>query len=387
MALGSTAALGQPIHIEKAPAVRAEVSRNFGLDVVRAAAILSVLVAHFTDVTAILTGTRAPIFIAHLGNGVELFFALSGFLIGGLLMDIAEPGLRAWAIFMTRRWMRTVPLYVVWLVTLLIVWRPQHDLAEHAIKYLTFSQDLLWRMPPDNWFGVSWSLAVEEWFYLLFAATLLGLSTIFGRWAIALATGAFILVPLALRTALVTPDLLANWDEALRKVVIYRLDAIAYGVAVAGFVRYWPNAVRQLSVPLLFAGIMIVIAVTATARPLYMIALYPAGLALCLPAATLIPRPHSIIAEPIRWLSTRSYALYIVHLSLLEFSAAAVTTGLMNPWSTPLVAGLGMVALSELSFRFLESPILRKRPRQFGLANLVANCVASSADTRGAYTC
>ena len=184
-----------------------------------------------------------------------------------------------------------------------------------------------------------------------------------GRKAIALATGAFIFVPLALRAALAEPDLLASWDETLRKIVIFRLDAIAYGVAVAALVRFWPNAMRRLSLPLLFAGIMTVVAATFTARPLYVIALYPAGLALCLPAATLLPRPCRIIAEPIRWLSTRSYALYIVHYSLLEFSLAAVTRGLMNPWSIPLVAGLGAVALSELSFRFLETPILRARPR------------------------
>ncbi len=363
MVVENTATLGRRIHFHKGFAVRTEVSRNFGLDVVRAIAISGVLVAHFTDFTAIPMGTRAPIFIGLMGSGVELFFALSGFLIGGLLMDIAKPSLRAWTIFIVRRWMRTVPLYLLWLATLLIVWPPQRDLMEHAIKFLTFSQNLLWRMPPDYWFAVSWSLAVEEWFYLLFAGALIGLSTMMGRKAIALATGAFIFVPLALRAALAEPDLLASWDETLRKIVIFRLDAIAYGVAVAALVRFWPNAMRRLSLPLLFAGIMTVVAATFTARPLYVIALYPAGLALCLPAATLLPRPCRIIAEPIRWLSTRSYALYIVHYSLLEFSLAAVTRGLMNPWSIPLVAGLGAVALSELSFRFLETPILRARPR------------------------
>jgi peptidoglycan/LPS O-acetylase OafA/YrhL len=368
MALENTPAICRPIHIRKGFVARTEVSRNFGLDVVRATAISSVLVAHFTDVTAILMGTRAPTFIALMGHGVELFFALSGFLIGGLLMDIAKPSLRSWSTFMIRRWMRTVPLYLVWLATLLIVWPPERDLMEHAIKYLTFSQNLLTRMSPDLWFAVSWSLAVEEWYYLLFAATLILLSALMGRKAIALATGAFILIPLALRAALAAPDLLANWDETLRKVVIYRLDAIAFGVAVAALVRFWPNAIRQLSLPMLLAGIAILVVATVAAHPLYVIALYPAGLALCLPAATLLTRPHSTIAEPIRWLSTRSYALYIMHLSLLEFSAAAVTGGLMNPWSIPVVAGLGVVALSELSFRFFETPILRARPRQFGLA-------------------
>jgi peptidoglycan/LPS O-acetylase OafA/YrhL len=309
-------------------------------------------------------GKSAPIFILLMGgSGVELFFALSGFLIGGLLLDIAKPSLRAWTVFMIRRWMRTVPLYLVWIVTLFVVWPPQRDLMEHAIKYLTFSQNLFWSMPTDNWFAASWSLAVEEWFYLLFAAALIGLSAMMGRKAIAVAIVTFILVPLTLRTAFAAPDLLANWDETLRKVVIYRLDAIAYGVAVAALVRFWPNALRQLSLPMLAAGIMLVLAATFTESPLYVMTLYPAGLALSLPAATLLPSPRRIIAEPIRWLSKRSYALYIVHLSLLEFSAAAAARGLISAWLTPVVAGLGIVALSELSFRLLETPILRARPR------------------------
>src|SRR5260370_34977172 len=111
MALENTAALARPIHIQKGFAARTDVSRNFGLEVVRAAAISSVLVGHFTAVTAILMGTRAPTFIALMGgSGVELFFALSGFLIGGLLLDIAKPSLRACAPFQDRGRRRTQPL-------------------------------------------------------------------------------------------------------------------------------------------------------------------------------------------------------------------------------------------------------------------------------------
>src|SRR5260370_1507541 len=104
-------AFAWPVQSQQGHPTRDEVSRNFGLDVVRAVAISGVLVAHFTDVTAIPMGARAPVLIALLGNGVELFFALSGFLIGGLLMDIAKPSLRAWTLFMIRRWMRPLPTY------------------------------------------------------------------------------------------------------------------------------------------------------------------------------------------------------------------------------------------------------------------------------------
>src|SRR5262249_35394349 len=158
---------------------RIEVARNFGLDVVRAIAISGVLVAHFTAAVAVLMAATPPFLLMRLGAGVELFFALSGFLIGGLLLDIKEPSLRAWIIFMIRRWIRTIPLYLAWLTILLIIWPPQQDLMGHAVKYVTFSQNLFWKMS-DPFFAPSWSLAVEEWFYLLFAATFIGLPVVMG---------------------------------------------------------------------------------------------------------------------------------------------------------------------------------------------------------------
>jgi peptidoglycan/LPS O-acetylase OafA/YrhL len=92
-------------------------TRAFGLDLARAAAILLVLVAHSSHLwgpyfqsmgidvarTSLLAGVE----------GVELFFCLSGFLIGGLLLEIDSRGGSASAvkIFLIRRWMRTLPLY------------------------------------------------------------------------------------------------------------------------------------------------------------------------------------------------------------------------------------------------------------------------------------
>jgi peptidoglycan/LPS O-acetylase OafA/YrhL len=347
--------------VQKDAIGRVEVSRNFGLDVVRAVAISGVLVCHFTSAMAFLMQTEPPLLISQLGNGVELFFALSGFLIGGLLMDIEKPSLHAWIRFMVRRWMRTVPLYLAWLAILLVVWPPQQDFVEHAVKYVTFTQNLLWGMS-DPFFAVSWSLSIEEWFYLLFSATLIGLSAILGRMAIILAIGAFVFGPMALRAVLVGPDLLADWDKTLREVVIYRLDAIAYGVAVAALVRQWPHVIRQLSLPMLLVGVAVI--TKFVHGPLYFVTLYPAAFAMCLPAATLLPRPGEIVAAPIRWLSTRSYGIYIVHLSIVEMSMVAVGNGLMHLWWMPVVAAFGTFALSELSFRFLETPILRMRPRQ-----------------------
>jgi peptidoglycan/LPS O-acetylase OafA/YrhL len=74
-------------------------------------------------------------------DGVELFFVLSGFLIGGLLIDISDrqPSLRAWLIFMIRRWMRTLPAYfVVGGVSLMTSSQVHHKLY-HAVVYGTLT--------------------------------------------------------------------------------------------------------------------------------------------------------------------------------------------------------------------------------------------------------
>src|SRR3954451_24714128 len=96
-------------------------SRNLGLDLVRAAAISLVVVAHFGGTVIFWSGHEMTSALGSTGFfGVELFFALSGFLIGGLLLDIIErdPGLGAWGRFMVRRWLRTLPLYLLWLAVL-----------------------------------------------------------------------------------------------------------------------------------------------------------------------------------------------------------------------------------------------------------------------------
>src|SRR3954467_6875567 len=94
--------------------------RNFGLDIARAAAVSSVLLSPFllepaTGKDALWTG------LVYVGAaGVELFFSLSGFLIGGLLLDLACAGLRPRTVaeFWFRRWMRTLPLYFALLLVL-----------------------------------------------------------------------------------------------------------------------------------------------------------------------------------------------------------------------------------------------------------------------------
>src|SRR5215831_10937267 len=148
-------------------------ARRFGLDLARAAAILLVVVSHGAGFWAAFgprLGFDVNMASRLLGvDGVELFFGLSGFLIGRLLLDIQRknPSFDAVKVFLVRRWLRTLPLYFLVLAALLLVPRLQPIPLERGWSYVLLVQNLVTPMPASNWFGASWSLTIEEWSYLL----------------------------------------------------------------------------------------------------------------------------------------------------------------------------------------------------------------------------
>ncbi len=103
-------------------------SRNVPLDVLRGLAILLVLGRHAIidpDAAGWLI-TPATVLREFGWTGVDLFFVLSGFLVGGLIFgEIRKHGdFHAWR-FIKRRWFRTLPLYVAYLPVMFFLW--QHE--------------------------------------------------------------------------------------------------------------------------------------------------------------------------------------------------------------------------------------------------------------------
>lgn len=348
--------------------------RSIGLDLVRAVAITGVVGAHVGGATlhAYGVGGRPFVLLLEGGNGVELFFALSGFLIGGLLLEILErgPGAHAWFVFLVRRWLRTLPLYLLWAFVLLIGMPPADPLS-HAVSYLSLTQNLAWPMPSDGWFGISWSLTIEEWFYVLFSGLLLVLHTMTKRGAVLLTCVIFLAVPLLARGTLAPPGI--DWDSGMRKVVAFRLDAIAYGVAMAWLCRYRSATMVRWRFSLFGIGLGIFVLAEADGltwimgqgwRALYF-SLLPLAGALVMPMAVELHISWEPARAAIRWLSERSYALYLVHLTVLDVATRELAAGrLPLAWLAPAVLVASGV-LAESSFRWLESPILTRRPNQF----------------------
>ncbi len=156
--------------------------RVYGLDVFRSFAILFVLIGHSLEHSRISSQIQT---FGHLGIlGVELFFVLSGFLIGSMIMRLIDNrrfhSLVDISIFWKRRWLRTLPLYFVALLAFLrFDYHGRHELLEYP-AYFVFMQNFAYRMP--DFFELSWSLAIEEHFYLLFPIVfLLGKKLLGGR--------------------------------------------------------------------------------------------------------------------------------------------------------------------------------------------------------------
>lgn len=349
----------------------------------RAAAIAAVLASHCGGMFGLWLSVAMPVWMLKGGFlGVELFFVLSGFLVGRQVIEVAyRPTPAAWARFMMRRWLRTLPLYWLWLALLLAVWPPQFWVPDHkallpgaALLYGAFLQNLDWPTPWGNWFGVAWSLSVEEWFYLVVPAATMMLAHRLG-WRRAVAC---VLVPVlvgpALRRLADTPD------GRLPYSVTTALDQIGWGMAAAALSLHAPAAfarARAVALPgaaLALSFFMLPPAVF-NGRPHLVHTLGPdmvgVGLALCLPALAAWRGGQGAAERAVRWLATRSFGFYLTHLSVLELvSFWRYRQG--GPAAAQIaVAAVAIVVIPVLSWRFVEAPLMRLRPALGRDGNLV----------------
>ncbi len=351
--------------------------RLIGLDLMRSIAVLLVMVSHYTDVFSYWLGVHAPgALLLAGGPGVDLFFGLSGFLIGGILLDIIAEGGggRALLRFWVRRWMRTLPIYWLWLCVLMVFFPPARHPLAHFLQFATMTQNLTRPLPEDFGFAVSWSLPIEEWFYFLFGGAVVFAALVFGpRRGVFLTLALFLLLPFLAR---VFDHLIPLLDGEHFKMVPYRLDEIAYGVVVAALARANSPIIRYRRV-LLCLGLCLLggdrllqwlhttvvsVAVYSAVQPTAEIL----GPVLCLPAAIALTRLPPVLAWLARTISRQSYALYLVHLTLLIDVVQAYWWHHRAMTVPAMIAAVILPFLvAELLSRFVEQPIMRLRPAQF----------------------
>jgi peptidoglycan/LPS O-acetylase OafA/YrhL len=364
-----------------------EPERVFGLDLLRTAAILGVSLAHGFDV--IYPHFYQLGLLGHGGfYGVELFFVLSGFLIGQILIR-AGPKLgsaEGLGGFYVRRWCRTLPLY--WLFIAINVGLEillyQHrlgvgDILGHAFFLCNIAAHHITFIPE------SWSLAVEEWFYLLFPAALaLGLR-LRGKFTPVLLTVAVLFYLFSTGARLLTAGNPGyEWSGAPRVLVVNRFDALMTGVLAAWLsVRYAAGWRRHARVCAVLGGLLAVAMYATLWRPegafvtnahdsffarTWRFNLVSLGFALLLPAAsgwTLVRETWWSV--PTRKIALWSYSIYLIHQPLIHLlrhycflnsrqSAAAA----YGAFATQVVL---MIALSAGFYHFYEAPCTRLREK------------------------
>ncbi|VXB09878.1 acyltransferase [Massilia sp. 9I] len=221
-------------------------TRIHGLDTLRALAVTLVVLHHY-----VLFVSDAPTFgwVGQIGwVGVDLFFALSGYLIGNqIFAAMKSPGGFSLRRFYARRLLRTLPNY--WVVLALYFLWPAFRGDDPLLalwEYATFIQNFA--LEPGSAFSHSWSLAIEEQFYLLLPAVAL-LGALWGG-SLRLAWTAIALAFVA--GMLVRADLWQEMAGQTHKLYFYfkwiyysslcRFDELLAGVSLAILRNHHPGA-------------------------------------------------------------------------------------------------------------------------------------------------
>jgi peptidoglycan/LPS O-acetylase OafA/YrhL len=371
--------------------------RNVQLDFLRGIAVLLVIGKHLgLPETDGVPGMAATVVFRIGWLGVDLFFVLSGFLIGGLLLGElkAHGRIDVWR-FYVRRGFKLYPLYFVFLLYVVLVPAAKAVVAgasaggalgDQLARYwpnFVFLQNYVGPNPATH----TWSLGVEEHFYLLLplALVLLQLRRLSHRIVPLCLAG--IPVCLALRSLAVATE--HPWADTMFASHL-RFDALLLGVAIRAGAEAWPAVFAGLGrrrVPLLAAGIVLwapnLVVPTSTAwvrtagltmnllgSAAFLLAAYHTHRSDIRVAAPLVHRFASTVA----WIGVYSYAVYLWHVTV---------TGMLGrdlvPWITSRAGGwtgwtwlASVVVLTScavlggfLASVAVEGPMLRLRDRMF----------------------
>ena len=350
-------------------------TRLAGLDTLRALAIALVLMSHYNSFVRHAPGFRA---IGSIGwAGVDLFFVLSGYLIGNQLLAPAARGERLdLQTFFARRLLRTLPNYYLVLAIYLLL--PDSPIAGKTMApvwcFLTFTQNFALNF--GETFTHSWSLCIEEQFYLVLPLAIVAL--VGGNRSPRLLWGALVCATVAGITArgIAFMDGKDMFTAAVYYSSLARFDELLPGVAIALLKNFHPVAFTRLlrfGNTLLAAGLASIAAVlygvmneapTAFLASTFGFSLIAASFALLTCAAlspsSLLNRLHVPGAAS---LALWSYAVYLAHKPVFMALSPELLKQGIDP-SAPLTIFTVMAAgvfCGWLLYRLVEIPFMRLR--------------------------
>ena len=342
--------------------------RILGLDGLRGAACIIVIVSHyFGEVTH-------GIKIAMAGwVAVDIFFVLSGFLIGRLILEKKDSA-NFFTVFYMRRVCRLVPAYLFAICAIFalieLLPSPWVDAGQRfpMIAYLGFVQNF-WMVSTDSigahWLAPTWTLAVEEHFYVLVPALIvftprrwltptlivIGLGAMLMRLAAAfggpgMAMAALVLLPgradlliLGILAALFNDWKAVNWTKILP---ILRVAPIA-GLLLAALCK------------LAGTGIFDVVGPT-------LVGFSCATFILCIVREA--PEAERFKSSILRYFGDNAYCLYLSHLTVLGLLHGLILgrrpdLQTLDQWVVTLIALPICVVVGRLMTKYIEEPFMK----------------------------
>lgn len=363
--------------------------RLYGLDSLRAIAIIIVLLFHYMVVV-----TSEPTFgyVTRIGwMGVDLFFVLSGYLIGNQVLSATAKGQSfSLKLFYIRRLLRTLPnYYAVFALYFIFPIALTGSTTEPMWKFLTFTQNL--HFLPGTTFSHSWSLCIEEQFYLIFPVVFLFIAKAKKSIAFAwLAIVAGIVLAIATRIYIWFHYGQSAMDFRDYYQHIYyssftRFDELLPGIAIALLKNYHPKAFAKL---LSNANGLMVSSLVSTGILFYVFPHYHSTeefgynfflstfgyslVAISFALLTLSALSNNSILGRTRvpgaaQLALWSYAIYLIHKPIFKLMIEPLTQ-----WGIDTKSALGISIIMGLSlacgwllFLLVETPFMKLRTRYF----------------------
>lgn len=309
--------------------------RIFGLDILRALAILFVVIEHGSY---LLPEKLRPICNLFVFDGVSIFFVLSGFLIGGILIKIMqEKGFSIAALknFWIRRWFRTLPNYflILFILCLLHLFFDDGFSFGGIWNYFIFSQNIFTKHP-SLFFPEAWSLCVEEWFYLILPLLITTLTFMLNKsYKKGIFYASLIVIVLVTsfryyRFSTLAINDLNDWDLLFRKQVVTRLDSLMFGVIGAYINYYYHKSWIKYKNQLFLLGIVLFIiskfilrkflAINGIYFCVFSFSLISIATLFLLPYLSELKTSKGFLYKPITYLSLTSYSMYLLNLSIVQ---------------------------------------------------------------------
>ncbi|AWG21761.1 hypothetical protein FFWV33_09510 [Flavobacterium faecale] len=357
--------------------------RIYGLDILRAVAIIFTVLLHGKY---LIESEIYKYILYFVFDGVTIFFVLSGFLIGGILIKLLNTNIinkRLLLSFWIRRWLRTVPTYFLVLTIALALnyfFSPDFVLADKIIYYI-FCQNIY--TPHPSFFGEAWSLSVEEWFYILIPIlifTFLKLFTVSVNNSILLTSLLIITVTTFFRyyryLNFSSTDL-ELWNSTFRYQVATRLDSLMYGISGAYIFQNFNYLWYKFKLHFLTIGLLLILSSKINLFPIKEFGIYNSvfsfsftsiGILFLLPYFSSVKKGKGFIYKIISKISLISYSMYLIHYSIIRVWLLPLIKNLtteLNPYLIIILIyasyWLLTILFANILYKYFEIPTMNLR--------------------------